>query len=304
MAKKQTVPPPTDQEVREVALRTLKQTAEPVTAKQLTVLLADSFKLKETVLSPILDECVARGELHSIPPATAKGKPRYWDRDLVEFGRGLIVRTLDKQGPQPKAKVKTAAKSLGAAPFERAFQSLIDSHRVCAHPPVGKSKIVKYHTQPPAPELYLKDVATLLTKVIGQLNAVGVEREALQNAVWQLVAQSGLAVPSGLANVNQDAARGAPLLASSVSLDLLMLMRQVEPGADRGALVSARDLRRAANLDKTEFDRAVLALAGQGDLMLHRHDHASHLSAAERDELVTDGAGNYYVGLALRRAEV
>ncbi len=298
MAKKKSVPPPAAKEVREAALRVMRPTLEPVTAKQLAGLLASSFKLAETVFIPILDECVTSGELHAIPPATAKGKPRYWDRDLAEFGRGLIVRTLDKKGPLPKAKVQTAVKVIGTDLFERAFQSLIDSRSVCEHPPVGKSKVAKYGTQPPSPELYLKDVGTQLSKVVGQLTAVGVKRDALQAAVWQLLAETGLSVPAGASS------RGAATFSPVAPLDLLRLMRQVEPGAERGALVSARDLRRVANLEKAEFDRAVLALAQQGRLMLHHHDHASHLSEADRDELVTDGAGHYYVGMALRRVEV
>ena len=78
-------------------------------------------------------------------------------------------------------------------------------------------------------------------------------------------------------------------------------MRQIEPGADNGALVAARNLRRAAKLDKHEFDRAVLELARNGRLTLHRHDFATSLSATERDELVSDGEGTFYVGMALRR---
>ena len=298
MAKKKNVPLPPESEICAAALSAMRQTLEPVTAKQLTALLKVTFRIDEAVLSPILDESIERGELHAIPRATPKGKPRYWDRGLVEFGRGLVVQTLDKKGPQPKAKVKKAVKVLEAASFERVFQSLIDSRRVCEHPPVGKSKVVKYGTQPPAPELYLKDVGTQLAKVVSQLTAVGVERDVLQKAVLQLVAESGLSIPVGASS------RGESTSSPVSALDLLMLMRQVEPGAERGALVSARDLRRVANLDKAEFDRAVLALAQQGQLMLHRHDHASHLSAVERDELVTDGAGQYYVGMALRRAEV
>jgi hypothetical protein len=77
-------------------------------------------------------------------------------------------------------------------------------------------------------------------------------------------------------------------------------MKQVEPGAQHGALVTSRELRRAARLNKADFDALALELARQGRLVLHRHDFASSLSPEEKDELVSDGQGNYYVGLALR----
>ena len=60
-------------------------------------------------------------------------------------------------------------------------------------------------------------------------------------------------------------------------------------------------LRRAARLDKAHFDAAVLDLSRQGRVSLHRHDYPASLTPQERDELVTDGAGTYYVGLALRQ---
>jgi hypothetical protein len=35
--------------------------------------------------------------------------------------------------------------------------------------------------------------------------------------------------------------------------------------------------------------------------VLHRHDFPASLTAAEKDELIRDTQGNYYVGVALRR---
>ncbi|HQZ69058.1 MAG TPA: hypothetical protein PLY87_28420, partial [Planctomycetaceae bacterium] len=84
------------------------------------------------------------------------------------------------------------------------------------------------------------------------------------------------------------------------AVDLLKLMHIVDPSVDRGALVSARVLRTAAKIPKAEFDTLVLQLSRQGKIALHEHDFVGSLSSEERDELVTDGHGNYYVGMALR----
>ena len=311
MAKKKPVPLPPESEVRAAVLSALRLTTEPVSAKQLVALLKAALPLDEAALSPILNGAVTRDELHPFPPARAKGKPRYWDRDQAHFGRELIVALLDKKGPLSKADVKKGVKGLDAVTFEQAFQTLLENRRLSEHPPIGRTKTVKFGSRPPAPELYLKDVEALLKKVVGQLSAVGVEPEALRRAVWDVLAHAGVAASNEPAfeparSVRADSERAAspePIVARVTTLNILLLMRQIEPGAERGAMVSARDLRRVANLDKPEFDLAVLDLARQGRLMLHRHDHASHLAAHERDELVTDGAGNYYVGLALRRTE-
>ena len=297
MAKKKSVPLPPELEIRNRAVLTIRINAEPVTARQLSGLLAGWFKIPELVLVPILDESVSNGSLHPFPAATAKGKPRYWDRDFVEYGQLQIEKTIQKKGPQPIAKLKTAAKGLSDSQFKQAFQNLISSQRVREHPPMGKSKTLKYGTAPPAVEPYLKDVGKQLSKIVEQLIGAGVDRGAITEAIGSWLSQSGLPL-SG----NRITSGVSPALAP-VQLDLLMLMRQIEPGAERGALVASRELRRAANSDKADFDRAVLDLARQGRLMLHRHDHASGLSSSERDELVTDGAGTYYVGMALRRVD-
>lgn len=84
-------------------------------------------------------------------------------------------------------------------------------------------------------------------------------------------------------------------------VDLVALMQQIEPGALRGALVGARDLRRAAEMPKEKFDAEALRLAKAGTLSLHRHDYPASMTPAERDELVTDGRGTFYVGMALRQ---
>ena len=90
------------------------------------------------------------------------------------------------------------------------------------------------------------------------------------------------------------------------SLESRILERMVEvvPAAANGALVSLRDLRRSKdfeNVDKSSFDQAVLGLADQGKVALHRHDFPAGLSTEDRAELVTDATGDFYVGIALRQ---
>ena len=94
------------------------------------------------------------------------------------------------------------------------------------------------------------------------------------------------------------------IVGAAATYGLVRLMRQLDAGADRGALVTARVLRAAAGLPKRQFDELALQLSRAGRIVLHRHDFAGSLSAAERDELVTDGAGEYFVGMALRAGQV
>ena len=305
MAKTKTIASPISPETREHLYNVIRATAEPMTAGQLTKLLVAPHKLSEAKMAPILDELVAASRLHPFPPKTAKGKLRYWDRDAGELGRSLIAAVLDKKGAQSKTDLRKAAKQLTDAAFEVAFQHLIDARSLFEHPPLPKKKSTLFGNQPPSPEPYLRELGVQLAKVVAQLMAANVSGKELRRALVQLVEATG--VPFGAGGTAHDG--GSPQTEHDgespqpeAGTDLVSLMRRIEPAADNGALVPARELRRVAKLDKSHFDRAVLELARQGRLMLHRHDFAGGLSDSERDELVTDGAGTYYVGMALRRA--
>lgn len=292
MAKK--LRPPIE-EIRQELLKVVRAADEPLTVPSISRLLPPAHKTSAKALAPLVDECVMDGALHSIPPTTAKGKPRYWHGDVIEFGRRAVIKVLDAKGPQTESKLKAAVKALGEAPFQTIFQGLLADGAVCLHPPLGKAKKELFGSQPPSPEKYLQDVGTQLTRVVAQLTAANVPRDELRRALVQLIEAAGIpfaATPSRKENATPPA-----------QVDLIAVMRRIEPRAERGALVGFRDLRRTAQLEKGTFDRAVLELARQGRVSLHRHDYAGSLSPAERDELVVDGAGNHYIGAALRQGK-
>ncbi len=317
---------------RTAVIEALQHAAGPLTAGDLGKQLVTPLKFSVVELAPVLAELLANGTLHEIPPATAKGKPRYWNRDILDFGRLELSKLLAAKGPQTSVALRKGIKWLGDAQFEQLFQRLLSSQGLWRHPPLGKVKQDLFGHRPPSPEAYLHEVGSLLKNVVTKLTAARVSREDLRRAVVQIIEQAGIAfgatrtgasltvVADATRNVDADAGSilhvatviDAPVLtvsrAESVpsfppeGVDLIALMKQLEPGAERGALISSRDLRRVARLEKSQFDNAVLDLSRQGRLSLHRHDYVSSLSPAERDELVSDEAGNYYVGMALRQS--
>lgn len=293
MAKRAKVELPVSPETLDYVQSLFPQTVEPFTAAQISKLLVAPHKLTEAKLVPILNDYVSSSRLHTFPPKTAKGKPRYWDRDASEYGRVLIVAAIARKGPLAKTDLRKAAK-LTEPEFDAALKSLFESGRLFEHPPLPKKKTSTIGQLPPSPEPYLKDLGAQLTAVIAQLQGAGVPTAELRRALVQLVDATG--IPFGTN------APGPPRSDVAPAVDLLALMQRVEPAAANGALVAARDLRRASGLDKPLFDKTVLDLARQGKLMLHRHDYPGGLTDVERDELVTDGAGTHYVGMAIRRA--
>jgi hypothetical protein len=297
MPAKKAPPAPPSPETLERILAVVQTTTEPMTAGQLSKLLVAPHKLTEAKLTPILEEFVKTSRLKLFDAKTAKGKPRYWDRGVNELGQSLITAAIAKKGPQARTALRTAAKQVPDETFEAAMKSLQDTGAIFEHPPLLKKKQL-FGTTPPSPGPYLAAIATQLTKVVDQLLAAKVPQSEVRRVLLELVEATGISVFSRAAA--QEAASPPPV----ADVDLLTLMKRIEPAAENGALVPARDLRRAANIEKTRFDHAVLDLARQGRVMLHRHDFAAGLSEVERDELVTDGRGTYYVGMALRRGAV
>ena len=70
--------------------------------------------------------------------------------------------------------------------------------------------------------------------------------------------------------------------------------------AEDGALIDLADLRRAAGLPKTTFDKAVLALARSGRIQIQSHSLPASLTAAEREELIPNGRGSYFLAAGIR----
>lgn len=105
--------------------------------------------------------------------------------------------------------------------------------------------------------------------------------------------EAGFVTPDGWGSA--DAGRNAPTEVA----DFKGALHSVTAANPPGALLLVVDVRAKAGLSKEAFDRIALELSQRGDIVLHHHDHAMTLSAADRATLVHDGA-QYYVGMALR----
>ena len=284
-------------EARERLLTLIAESSEPLSARHWAAGLSEFFKATEKQVAPLLTELVAAGTLHEFAPLKGKAL-RYWDRGLADYARDSLLRTLNAKGSLKLADLKKAvlkaAKSLSDAQFRELFERLKQEQQVYEHPPVSsRAKTAQFGTQPPAPAPYLKAATDELRKLVTKLTAAGVSLAALGEAGMQMLRSAGLEVRVAAAVRSQAAGK---------TVDLIALMRSIEPGAESGALVTLPELRQAAGLPKEVFDEAVLQLAREGRLTLHRHDFAGNLAASERDALVTDGRGNFYIGVGLRRS--
>lgn len=283
-------------ETGELLLKLIRQADAPLTAKQCSAGLTGPFKATDKRLTPVLDELVADGSLRSFAPLRGKVS-RYWDRSLGDYARKVILDVLAERGPLKLADLRKRtlgfARGLSDADYQQELRRLIAERRVFEHPPASsRSKQSTCHTAPPVPAPYLKSIADELRRMVALLLESGVARDDLEQAGLELLRQAGLHAEVARGSSRQE--QPEPVV------DLIELMRFIEPGADRGALVTLPELRRAAGISQHDFDKLVLELARLGRVTLHRHDFPSNLAPAERDALVTDGHGNFYIGICLR----
>lgn len=277
-ASETAVPSP---ELVDVVLKALERSSEPLTARQLAGKLTGPFRQPPEVLSTVLEQLAEEGRLHRLPPF--RGMTRYWTRDLDSFARSRVLESLARsKRPKTRSELRPPA-GLSPDRWRKAIARLVETGEVRELPPLLGSRTKRLSVRPADPADY---IAAALENLGGKLASTGVT----ENEVWEAARRL---VEERLQQRQKD------LLPELI----LERMPVVEPAAQSGALVSVRDLRRSLEFQEVNhdaFDRAVLQLGRQGRIALHRHDYVSSLTSAERDELVTDGQGNYYVGIALR----
>ena len=169
-------------------------------------------------------------------------------------------------------------------------EHLSGSRQVYEYPKYGKIK-TRYGLQPPEPGPYLGKAMQEITAVQRLLAPFQISLKAIHDALGR---ELGMKPEKKAPSLERDQEVSAfrdlePLILKGIT--------RLQPPGQRRALVSVRELRRSVGLAKSDFDRVVLSLAVKGKVALHHHDFPSSLSPEEREELVRDEQGTYYVGI-------
>jgi len=247
-----------------------------------------ALKLPPDVVEAALNELVNAGRLYLWQPGSA---PYCCLSDPRKTALESILNAL-ATGPLPdKDLVGWVKKKLPGYKVKNLKEHLSYSKQVYEYPKYGRVK-TRYGLEPPEPGPYLVKAIQEIATVQRLLAPFQISREAIHDALGR---ELGLEPKTrGLAK-DQSKAETAPHEAEAL---LLKTMTRLQPPGQRRALVSIRELRRSVELAKSVFDHIVLSLAIQGRVALHHHDFPSSLSPEERDELVRDEQGTYYVGIA------
>jgi len=246
-----------------------------------------ALKLPLELIQPALKELVDAGRAHVWQP----GKMPYFTLLEPRYTALEIILKALTQGPlTEKELVGWVRKRLPGYQTRHLKEHVSYSKQVCEYPKYGKVRI-RYGLEPPEPGPYLGKAVQEIIAVQRLLAPFHVSLEAIHDAMGrELGLEHETRAPS------REQPRGETVSLETERLILEAITRLQSPGQTR-ALVSIRELRRSMNLPKKDFDRAVLCLASHGKVALHHHDFPTSLSQAEREALVQDERGTYYVGI-------
>ncbi|MFZ5896745.1 MAG: hypothetical protein ACOY0T_37155 [Myxococcota bacterium] len=280
------------------------------------------IRLTATQYKHVVDSLVAARRIHGrrktnkrTIEAYALGEPPPAPPSPRELAPKQILKLLE-DGPlhaaELKKRVKAQLSALAPKDYAAVLEQLTADRKIRARRKRNKdgkpAKTVDTYARASSPPVEF--VAPMLAQweaVRREASAAGFRDEQLVAALLDGLSREGVRMPSGIElrdpTLHRDFTPDDVLLGEPEPGDrddVLRQLRELVARDGQGALIPIRKLRAALRLAKNRFDAAVLGLYGDDAIILHHHDYVGNLSDSERDELVVDQYGNYYVGAALR----
>jgi hypothetical protein len=253
----------------------LQRSDKPLSLTQLCKQLTGPFRVpekKKSELRAVLQRDSPQG-IYEWPKF--RGSIRFWDRDPKGVAEAALIEIASEKPITRSVLLKALAKKVTGYKSETLIPELLHDRRLFEDPPWGRNR--KLTAIRPDPERYRSELEGQLRPILEKYAALGITP----------LATSGT---------------GAPTRVSAESI--AEALERIEPR--KGLVVALSRIRKAPELDgvsKSDFDRAVMQLLEQRRVFLHDHSAPHTLSAAEQEQLVTDGKGNFYVGIAWREPE-
>jgi len=178
--------------------------------------------------------------------------------------------------------------------LQKNLQILIEKKEVIEHPPAGRDRISRFGLNPPELIPYFGKLKKEYETICKKLDRAGISSETVYKSICAFLSSVGEKM-----DPEEPLSEGGPI--TPVLLNRIFeKVHRIEPAAGQHALVSIPLLRKAMKLPKAMFDEAILTLARQEKIWLHRHVDPAQIGESERSRLISDRRGNYYMGLVLR----
>ena len=256
----------------EQATESLKRSEGPLSADKILESMPPPVGVEAGTLEQWLRE---DGRISVWPALKARAGERFWIRSPSDAVLGLVAdNTLSASEIQKNLNQQYGG--FKGAPGKALVMSVLDgllgARKVYQYPGRGR----KYSAHPADAAPYVGKLRKSLDALLKSLETAGVTRDAILSALRD---EDHTEDPRPRILAELRAARG--------SMGIPELRERTAPGSK----------------NKDPFDQAVLSLWRQRQVYLDRHHFAQGLSEEERNQLVADGAGNYYVMISLREAD-
>lgn len=275
------------------ALEAIRRSSTPLDPKQINRLIPGSSRVADPELEALLTAQAADGAI-ALWPAASPRKPakRFWIRTPEQQAQAGLDRIVSAD-PLPlatiDARVKASLPGFSAtnrkALLLRLLGTLRAAGKVYEYPKLGRVGPL-FSTKPANPAPYLATLRKEFAALVEKLKPAGITPHEIVAALLEQPAPPPPPAPT------------TPAPTPNLGQRILQLL------ANRSGGLSLSQLRQSlGSLPTGDFDRTVLALYRAQRVYLDRHDYPASLTAAERAELVSDSAGNTYIGISLRESD-
>jgi hypothetical protein len=256
----------------------LRRSDEALSADKVRKALPPASRPRVDAVFERLRALAAEGVVHPWPGGRSPqfAATRYDDHLRERVQRALGETDLSEAELRKALRIPLAAQPL----LRRTLDDLVRERRIHLHPKVGRKQ--PYGQAPADPTSLL---APLVKAAIAKAVKKGYDEAAARAALARLAGGEALAA---------DEADPAVLIHDTVL--------ELNPRAADGALVYVPHVRVAVGgrMEKDRFDRALLALFSQGRIQLQSHPAPAQLTAEEKEAMVPDGRGSYYMAVGIR----
>lgn len=265
--------------------------------------------LKDTQYKQVLAGLVAARKVHGRAKLGKNGKP---SKSIETYAFGApppppppprerapkALLTVLRDGPlvpaELKRRVRLMVPGLSESDYKTCVAELSEQRKLYGRrkrAANGKpTKAIAAYSLVPLADEFVTPVVERWQQMRAEATTAGLDDETLAAALLEALRLPGSSSP-----------RPVPALPNGQDRDeVLRSVRAHVAREGHGALIPIRRLRGALQLAKDRFDAALLELYGNDSIILHHHDYVGNLTEAERNELVMDRHGNYYIGVALR----
>lgn len=235
-------------------------------------------------VSERLAALASAGAVHRWPGGRS---PLFSARRYEDHLRERIASAVSER-PRTESDLRKLAPASAAPLVGRAIADLVEAGRLFRHPARGRRR--ELGGRPAEPRPYLEP---LVERAVREVTKKGFAEPEVRAALLALAHGGG--VPHVEARPVAIPVDDAPGLIRRTILEL-------NPAAADSAVVYLPHVRVAVGgrLDKDTFDRTLLAMLSQQQIQLQAHPVPSQLSPEEKDAMVPDGRGSYYMVVGLR----